>query len=74
MVYPPIQTILSRFIVSILWQYEIGYRFNLSYFNFGQDWIFKRAGLGISSRPAWEQRITGIVRPAGRSAQNNAPL
>ena len=33
-------TILRGFIVSILWQYEIAYRFNLSYFNFGQDWIF----------------------------------
>lgn len=56
-------TILRRIVVSILWHYEIGYRFNSSYFNFGQDWIFKRARAGASpaGRPAAHARITGTV-------------
>lgn len=76
-------TILRAFIVSILWQHEIGYRFNLSNFNFGRDWIFsfsfsffhERAGQGVrgpgSKRP---QRITRSVPRRSECAQQRAPV
>lgn len=77
-------SILRRFIVSVLWQHEIVYRFSSSNFNFGRDWIFffflsfflfNELGWTSTARPAWKAgKHRDCVTRRSECAKQRAPV